>query len=167
VGEYNLDALTFDVYLRAEGDKTWKLLAEKTSDLFVTFDTRSFPDGYYRLKVVATDAPGNPAGKGLTASIESTAFAVDNTPPAIAVHNAEAGNDGVLSVKFTVTDALTPIALVEVSADGRDWFPAQPEHAQVGARSQDFTVRLPGTKSAFIRARDEAGNLGSARAAVK
>ena len=167
VGDYNLDALTFDVYLRAEGDQTWKLLAEKASDLFFTFDTRSFPDGYYRMKVVATDAPGNPSGKGLTASIESTAFAVDNTPPAIAVHNAEAGKDGVLSVKFTVTDALTPIALVEVSADGRDWFPAQPDHAQVGARTQDFTVRISGTKSAFIRARDEAGNIGSARVAAK
>ena len=167
VGDYNLDPLTFDVYLRAEGETTWKLLEEKTSDVFFSFDTRSFPDGYYRLKVVATDAPGNPPDKGLSASIESTAFAVDNTPPAIAVHNTETGNDGVLTVKFTVTDALTPIAVVEVSANGRDWFPAQPDAAQIGARTQDFAVRLPGTKSAFIRARDEAGNTGSARAAAK
>ncbi len=164
VGDYNFDPLTFDVYLRAEGEKTWKMLEEKSSDVFYTFDTRSFPDGYYRLKVVATDASGNPPGKGLSAGIESAAFAVDNTPPAIAIHNAATANDGVLTVKFTVTDALTPIAEVEVSANGRDWFPAQPDRAQVGARSQDFTVRLPGTKSAFIRARDEAGNLGAARA---
>ncbi|MFZ2639730.1 MAG: hypothetical protein WA117_01995 [Verrucomicrobiia bacterium] len=166
-GDSNLDSMTFDVYLRAEGETVWKRLAEKTGDFFFTFDTRSFPDGYYRMKVVATDATANPPGKGLTASIESVAFAVDNTRPVIVVHHADAGKGGVLAVKFTVTDALTPVALVEVSTDGRDWFPVQPPHAQVGARSQDFTVRLAGTKSAFIRARDEAGNIGSAKAAGK
>jgi hypothetical protein len=167
VGDMNYDPLTFDVYLRAEGETSWKLLAEKISDLFFTFDTRSFPDGYYRLKIVATDATGNAPGKGLTASIESTAFAVDNTAPAITVHHAEIGKDGVLAAKFTVTDTLTTMALVEVSTDGRDWFPVQADHSQVGARSQDFTVRLPGAKSAFIRARDEAGNIGAARAVAK
>jgi sugar lactone lactonase YvrE len=167
VGDMNFDPLTFDVYLRAEDETAWKLLAEKSGDLFFTFDTRSFPDGYYRLKVVATDATGNAPGKGLTASIESTAFAVDNTPPVITVHHTEAGKDGVLTAKFTVTDTLTTMSLVEVSTDGRDWFPVQADRAQVGARSQDFTVRLPGTKSAFIRARDEAGNIGAAKAVAK
>ena len=166
-GDFNLDPMTFDVYLRADGETVWKLLAEKLSDFFFTFDTRSFPDGYYRMKVVVTDAPGNPPGKGLTAGIESAAFAVDNTPPVITVHHAEAGKDGVLTVKFTVADALTPVALVEVSADGRDWFPAPPNHAQTGARSQDFSIHMPGAKSAFIRARDEAGNIGSAKAVGK
>ena len=166
-GDANLDPLIFDVYLRAEGEASWKLLAEKTGDLFFTFDTRSFPDGYYRVKVVATDATGNSPGKGLTASIESAAFAVDNTPPAITVQSAETDKDGVLTVKFTVSDTLTTMALVEISTDGRDWFPAHPDRAQVGARTQDFTVRLPSTKSALIRARDEAGNIGSARAAAK
>lgn len=166
-GDANLDPLIFDVYLRAEGEASWKLLTEKSGDLFFTFDTRSFPDGYYRLKVVATDATGNSPGKGLTASVESTAFAVDNTPPAITVQSAEADKNGVLIVKFTVSDTLTTMALVEISTDGRDWFPAQPDRAQVGARTQDFTVRLPGTKSALIRARDEVGNIGSARAVAK
>ncbi|MCX6900240.1 MAG: hypothetical protein NT105_16270 [Verrucomicrobia bacterium] len=166
VADYNLDPMTFDVYLRAEGDPAWKLLADKTSDLFFTFDTRSFPDGYYRMKVVATDAPGNPAGKGLTASIEGAAFAVDNTPPAITVRSARVAG-GVLTVKFTVADALTPITLVEVSADGRDWFPALPPAAETGAREQEFTVRLPGAKSVLLRARDEVGNVGAAKAVVK
>jgi hypothetical protein len=166
-GDANLDPLTFDVYLRADGETTWKLLAEKISDCFFSFDTRSFPDGYYRLKVATTDASGNSPGKGLTASIESSAFAVDNTPPAIKVESAAAGNDGVLTAKFTVTDSLTPIMLVELSTNGRDWFPAQPNRAQVGARSQDFTVRLPGVKSVLVRARDEVGNTGAARAVTQ
>jgi sugar lactone lactonase YvrE len=166
-GDANFDPLTFDVYLRADGETAWRLLAEKTGDFFFTFDTRSFPDGYYRLKVATTDASGNSPGKGLTASIESAAFAVDNTPPAIKVESAAAGQDGVLAAKFTVTDALTPILLVEISTNGRDWFPAHPHPAQVGARSQDFTVRLPGVRSVLIRARDEVGNTGSARAAAK
>ncbi|MFA6560949.1 MAG: hypothetical protein WCV00_03460 [Verrucomicrobiia bacterium] len=164
--DYNLDQMTFDVYLRAEGEPAWKLLVDKTSDFFFTFDTRSFPDGYYRMKVVAADAPGNPAGKGLTASIESVAFAVDNTLPAITVRSAQVAG-GVLTVKFTVADALTPITLVEVSADGRDWFPALPPAAATGAREQEFTIRLPGAKSALLRARDEVGNVGAAKAVAK
>ena len=164
--DYNLDQMVFDVYLRAEGDPAWKLLADKTSDFFFTFDTRSFPDGYYRMKVVAADAPGNPAGKGLTASIESAAFAVDNTPPAITVRSTQVAG-GVLMVKFSVADALTPIGLVEVSADGRNWFPALPPAAETGAREQEFTVRLSGPKSALLRARDEVGNVSAAKAVGK
>ncbi|MBI5395996.1 MAG: hypothetical protein HZA91_11935 [Verrucomicrobia bacterium] len=163
----NLDPLNFDIYLRAEGDPTWKLLAEKSSDFFFAWDTRSFADGLYRLKVTATDAPGNPAGKGLGASIESAAFAVDNTPPAITVQSAKRDADGALEVKFTVSDALTPIASVEVSGDGKDWFPVFAGAQQAGARRQELTARIAGAKSAFIRARDEAGNIGAATATLR
>jgi hypothetical protein len=166
VTDPNLDAMTFDVCLRAENDTAWKLLAEKTGDFYISFDSRSFPDGPYRLKVVATDAPGNVAGKGISTSIESNAFTIDNTPPAITIRTAQV-TAGALTVNFTVSDTLTPISLVEVSTDGREWFPVLPPANETGAREQELTVRLPGATSAFLRARDEIGNVGSAKASGK
>lgn len=163
----NLDPMKFDVYLRAEGDAAWKLLAEKTSDFYFAWDTRSFPDGLYRLRVTATDAPGNPPGKGLGASTESAAFAVDNTPPVITVQSAKRDADGMLSVKFAVRDALTPIAAVEISGDGKEWFPVAADPRQTGLRRQELTARLAGAQSLFIRARDDSGNTAAGTAAAR
>jgi hypothetical protein len=164
VSDPNQDAMTFDVFLRAENDPAWKLVAEKTSDFFYTWDTRSYADGYYRLKITATDAPTNPAGQALTASIESDAFAVDNTPPVITVQDVQRPAGGSLSVKFTVSDTLTAIESVEASSDGRTWLPVLPRPHQLGAREQSLTFTLPDAKAIFLRARDEAGNVGAATA---
>ena len=49
------------------------------------WDTTTVPNGTYFVKIVASDAPSNPAGTALTGELESVAFEVDNTPPVISV----------------------------------------------------------------------------------
>ena len=62
----NDDQLEFAVYFRGENETTWKLLKDKLDTHFYSWDTTAMPDGAYYLKIVASDAPSNPAGEGLT-----------------------------------------------------------------------------------------------------
>ena len=58
----NEDELRYAVYYRGENEQDWKLLKDKLEQKFYSWDTTSFPDGAYYLKIVATDAPSNPSG---------------------------------------------------------------------------------------------------------
>jgi WD40 repeat protein len=65
----NDDELRYAVYYRGEIEQDWKLLKDKLEQKFYSWDTTSFPDGAYYLKIVATDAPSNPpaiASKSIT-----------------------------------------------------------------------------------------------------
>ena len=53
----NGDELVFDVYVRGDGEKNWRLLRSRVSERFYSFDSIRIPDGGYRVRVVASDAP--------------------------------------------------------------------------------------------------------------
>ena len=73
----NSDTLTYSVYYRGEGEHNWQLLRKNISQTFLTFDAELLPDGPYRLKVVASDAPSHNPGEALTG--ERTANASSST----------------------------------------------------------------------------------------
>ena len=56
----NGDKLTYSVAIRAESDKYWTKLVDKTKDAFYSFDTTGFHQGLYYIKVTASDLPSNP-----------------------------------------------------------------------------------------------------------
>src|SRR5204863_4498717 len=81
----NDDDLVYDVLFRREGETAWKTLRKATSDAILVWDTTTIPNGTYFVKIVASDAPSNPAGTALSGELDSSAFEVDNTPPTITV----------------------------------------------------------------------------------
>ena len=80
----NADALLFDVEYRAVGDERWRPLRAGLEEPVFAWDTATVPNGRYLLRVVASDAPGNPPAFALTGSKASVSFEVDNLPPSIA-----------------------------------------------------------------------------------
>ena len=92
----NEDQLEFAIYYRGENETSWKLLKDKLETRFYSWDTTAMPDGAYYLKIVASDAPSNPAGEELTAERESERFVVVNTPPAIAQLTADTPPGGAM-----------------------------------------------------------------------
>ena len=56
----NDDDLTFAIYYRGESESNWRLLKDKITQHYYSWDTTSMPDGAYYLKVVASDSPSNP-----------------------------------------------------------------------------------------------------------
>src|SRR5208282_1842944 len=48
----NDDDLTFTIYYRGEGEQNWRMLKDKLTQRYYSWDTSSMPDGAYDLKIV-------------------------------------------------------------------------------------------------------------------
>src|SRR5260370_31853477 len=79
----NGDTLTYKVEIRGVNEVDWKPLKDKLRERYVSWDSTGFPDGQYVLRITASDAPSNPPGQALTATLVSDPFTIDNTPPSI------------------------------------------------------------------------------------
>ncbi len=77
----NGDDLMFAVWYRGEHEGNWRLLKDKISERFLSFDASLLPDGSYLLKVVASDAPVHTDSDALTGEKASPSFIIDTTPP--------------------------------------------------------------------------------------
>ena len=80
----NGDSLIYTVEIRGVHETNWKLLKDKLREKYWSWDSTAFPDGEYRLRVTASDLPGNPPAEALSTSMVSDPFLIDNTPPRIA-----------------------------------------------------------------------------------
>jgi WD40 repeat protein len=173
----NDDELRYAVYYRGENEQDWKLLKDKLEQKFYSWDATSFPDGAYYLKIVATDAPSNPAATALTAERISERFEVDNTPPVIEHLQAVSGitysgsvASAFIAVKFTARDASSSVERAQYSLDGGDWILISPAENISDAPEEhyDFTISNPssGEHTIAVRAYDRFENVGSAKTTV-
>ena len=168
----NNDDLRFAVYFRGEGDAAWRLLKKDLTDRYLSFDAALLPDGPYRLRVVATDAPSHPADAALSGERVSDLFLVDSETPQVTGLAAARSGEG-LHVTAAATDTKIPIAHAEYSLDAGPWQVVEPVGQISDALQEhyDFTVPLPETGRAgshivTLRAFDRFENTGSARVEV-
>src|SRR5271157_185121 len=124
-GDPNGDSLVYTVEIRGVGETEWKPLKDKLGDKYYSWDSTAFPDGDYKLRITASDAPSNPPAEALTARMESDFFTIDNTPPRITGLVAAMGG-GKLKVRWHAADALNNVVQAEYSLDGGEWLTAQP-----------------------------------------
>lgn len=159
----NGDDLRFTLEVSREGEDAWIPVGRDLTDTSFTWDTSALPDGRYRLRVTATDAPDNAVGEALTAQLESEPFSVDNTPPEVTALSARPQGGG-LRVEGHAQDATSPLARLEVSLDDDDWRLLSPERGLTDDRTLDFRATLPDVKpgehTVSVRAVDLAGNAG-------
>lgn len=116
----NGDTLAFAVYYRGEDERNWQLLKKNIGKPYLSFDAELLPDGPYRLKIVASDAPSQNPGEALTGERVSDRFVIDTTPPVVSGMTARLV-DGKIHAELTATDATTPISHAEYSVDAGPW----------------------------------------------
>jgi hypothetical protein len=165
----NGDPLLFDVEIRGDKETAWKPLKSNIPDRYVSFDSTAFPDGDYRLRVTATDAPGNPPAEALTASVESDPFTIDNAPPKI-TGLAATRNGGKLEIRWRAADGLSNITKAEYSLDGGEWTMAAPVTKLSDSPSLDYALTVdagPGEHTIAVRATDEFENVGVDKTVVR
>jgi WD40 repeat protein len=133
----NGDALEFAVYYRGEGERNWQLLKKNIRQTYLSFDAELLPDGPYRLKVVASDAPSHNPGEALTGERVSNRFVIDTTPPVISGLTAHLA-EGKIHVELSAADATTPISHAEYSVDAGPWQYIEP----VGKISDSLTEKF-------------------------
>jgi hypothetical protein len=164
----NGDSLIYTVEIRGAAEKEWKPLKDKLTEKYYSWDSTAFPDGEYRLRVTASDAPSNPPSEALAASLESDPFIIDNTPPRITgLTAARAG--GKLEVRWRAADALNNIEKAEYSLDGGDWTVAAPLSKLSDSLELDYALSLdaaPGEHTVAVRVRDYYDNEAVEKAVV-
>jgi hypothetical protein len=119
----NEDDLLFSVYYRGEGEQNWRLLKDKITQRFYSWDSTVMPDGAYHLKIVVSDSPSNPVGLALTGERESDRFLVANTPPRIEnfhVNPNPADVNGAV-ITFDAASSSAAVARAQFSVDAGDW----------------------------------------------
>jgi hypothetical protein len=165
----NGDGMVYTVEIRGEKETAWKPLKERIAERYLSWDSTAFPDGDYRLRITASDAPGNPPADALTTSLESDPFTIDNTPPKIS-GLAASRNGAKLEIRWRAADALSNITKAEYSLDGGEWTVAAPVTKLSDSQELDYALTLdaaPGEHTIAVRAVDEFENAGVEKAVVK
>ena len=167
----NGDKLLYDISYRETGDAEFKLLRSDLSDNFYSIDGLSLADGRYVVRIVAKDAPGNPAGQFLSGDMISEPFDIDNSQPIVNAVGQPTASGNKARVGFTAADRFGFIVRGEYSVNGGEW---RSVHADDGISDSpiekySFDVELPnpGEYTITFRVFDAAGNVGNARAIVR
>jgi hypothetical protein len=161
----NNDNLAFSVYYRGEKEKQWKLLEENLTANYYSWDRTTLPDGAYYLRVVATDAPANPADLALFGENVSDRFEVDNTAPQIT--GLAAQSNSTTEIHFTARDSFSPLEKAEYSLDAGEWQMIFPTSRTTDATEHSYEFRLgdlsPGEHTLVVRVYDNFRNVTLAR----
>jgi hypothetical protein len=152
---------------RRDGEANWRPISTgKTPLTALTWDwnTETYPDGWYRVRVTATDAVANSPDRALTSTATSTMFAIDNARPAI-----EALRITYPRAQARASDSLSTIAEMAFSVDDGPWQLGSTSDGLFDDLGEDLRIDLPanlprGTHTLAVRVADAAGNVGSTSA---
>lgn len=159
------DTTAYELEVRREGELNWRPI--RTGEKTLTkaeheWNTETFPDGYYRLRVNASDRLENTQTRALESSFTTPLFVVDNERPKISG----------LSVSYPAasaraTDVMSSIAEMSYSIDDGPWRVGGPQDGIFDDHSELLQIDLPtnlrpGVHTLAIRVADSARNVGSA-----
>ena len=163
----NGDALRFDLYFRGQGESNWILLEKDLVRPEYAWDTGTVADGWYELKVVASDRLDNPAESAREGSKTSDPILVDNTAPVIEKLQVQVRAGGEAEVRFAARDAMSRLTEAAWSVDSStDWNVLAPTDGLFDAREKEFRFTMrklgPGPHRLAVRVADAEQNVGHA-----
>lgn len=162
------DRLVYTLAYRREGESEWHILRDGLVDGLTVWDTTTVPDGRYSLRVTATDAASNAAGRALAGERESASFDIDNTGPVISIDLPRAAAPNQLT--FVVRDAQTALDRVEYAIGGQPYQTIAPVDGVADSREEKYALTLPaGTplSRVMIRATDSMQNTSTQAASIR
>lgn len=158
------DDTTYTLEARRDGEANWRPVATGRAPLTATqweWNTETYPDGWYKVRVTSSDAAANSPDRALTSSATSTMFAIDNTRPII----------DHLQIRYPSAtarahDALSTIAEMAYSVDDGPWQLGTTADGLFDDLTEDLRIEIPsgltrGTHTLAVRVADSAGNVGS------
>jgi hypothetical protein len=166
----NQDTLEYDIYYRADNERTWKILKRDLEDNFYTISSDTLPDGTYVVRVVASDQPSNPPELSLRGELESRPFTIDNTPPVVTMTLDRIENRRA-RVAIEVADQTSTLTQAEIAIDTGDWRPVFPKDGIIDSKSESFSYLsgelAPGEHVIAFRAYDQNDNAGMGKLVVR
>ncbi|MFQ5713072.1 MAG: hypothetical protein ACE5GU_03475 [Candidatus Scalinduaceae bacterium] len=176
----NNDRLRFDLEYKGIEENKWNELRRNIKEEKIYhWNTNRIPDGYYQVKVIASDVLDNPMELALKEEKASNAFLVDNTRPIIsdlktimeADPSERLGRAGrarnTLIISGIARDEMCNITEIQYSVDSGDWNPVFPADKIFDSKEESFLLKIPYVSSEehaiVINAIDAEGNVGSSR----
>jgi hypothetical protein len=159
----NEDRLIYNIYLKREDDRQWIGLKENWGESIFAFDTVSFPDGVYLIKVEVTDSPSNPLGMELNSERISSPLTIDNSLPV--VKNFQAAQDkNTLTVTFSAEDTMSSIQEVLYIIRPDKWRSVFPLDGICDSKQEEFKFNITMAKISdrfvTLKVKDSQGNTG-------
>jgi hypothetical protein len=158
------DDTVYMLEARRDGEANWRPVSTGKTPLTSTsweWNTETYPDGWYRVRVTASDAPANSPDHALTTTGMSTLFAIDNARPTISN----------LTVNYPraqarATDGISTISEMAFSIDDGPWIVGTTADGLFDDATEDLRIDLAqglgkGTHTLAVRVADSAGNVGS------
>ncbi len=163
----NGDSLMYDLYFRGEEEAKWKELEKEIKETSYSWDSLTFPDGIYLVRLVANDSPDNPPDIALTDEEISQPFIIDNTRPVVEKLKATVFSDSSCIIKGEAKDNLCHIKNLKYSLDGGDWTAIHPLDEVLDSNREPFEFTISelsaGEHMVVIKATDHSGNIGAAK----
>ena len=163
------DPLRYRIDYREERQSVWRdMFGEDTvlTDVKYPWDTSSIPDGFYIVRIEASDEQSNPDALTLRSTATSEPIRVDNHPPRIEQLKVHKGH-----VKGRVVDDLGPIARMQMSVDAGPWRDVFPTDSLLDSPREGLDVPLGALPSGphviAVRAFDASGNQANREINVK
>lgn len=164
------DRLTYSLYFRGEDETRWKLLRANMPENTYLLDADVFADGRYYFRVVASDAPSNPADLAREAELVSPPILIDSTPPLVKASEPRRNGDAV-AIDVEAEDRASSLRRCEYSIDAGPWAPVEAADGVTDSPREQFEIRLdhvsPGEHLIVIRVYDAAGNAGLTKVVVR
>jgi hypothetical protein len=164
----NDDDLRYRLEIRTPDEDGWKPLAHDLTASPWIWDSATVSDGWYVLRITASDRAANPPAEADSATGTTEPFLVDNTPPAV---SDLAVKGGVLTGR--AVDATSPLKKLEVAVDGAAWERIFPEDGIPDMPTETIRSDLTpfdlsaGDHVILVRAVDDAGNTGVGRVSFR
>jgi hypothetical protein len=158
------DDTTYTLDVRRDGEVNWRPISIGKTALTATtweWNTETYPDGWYRLRVTASDAAANSPDRALTTSFSTPMFAIDNQRPLI-----EGLSINYPKASARCSDAINVIAEAAFSVDDGPWQLGATDDGLFDDLAEGLRIDLPtglarGTHTLAVRVADAAGNVGS------
>lgn len=166
VADVDGDELRYTVSIRAVGESKWRALSTLQEDPFINFPARSIADGWYQVKVMASDATSNRGEMARQTERISPAFPIDHTPPTLAGLSARL-NGRVGQVRLDVQELTTRIVQARYALDGGPFFQMFSDDRVLDEAEEHFGFSLGelsvGEHSLVVEVEDLVGNVATGK----
>ncbi len=164
----NGDPLVYKISIRKEGETAWRVVRDEWREPLFVFDTVSYPDGIYVIKLEASDLPSNPAGSELRAERTSVPVVIDNSLPEIKSLTAVRSGSKV-EIAFQAEDAFSAVERAEYLVRPGAWRVVFPVDSICDSKLESFkfgaTLPAGAENMVTVRVTDRHGNVGVFRQA--
>lgn len=165
--DLNKDKLVYNILIKQKDTKNWLTLTKNITSTSFSWDSKMMPDGYYQLKLIASDEKANPVNTALIDEKICDAFIIDNTGPEVKNLKIQEVRGDSLVFSFLASDELSLIQEAQFSFNGKNWNWICPIDEVSDSKNEKFFIRIKrpaeGYFSLVVKITDAANNIGYGR----